>query len=48
MKIGTNDISKIYLGGSEIGSIYLGTTQVYSGSPVIDDSGGGDNWDDQG
>lgn len=31
MKIGTNDISKIYLGGSEINSIYLGTTQVYSG-----------------
>lgn len=31
MKIGTNDISKIYLGGSEISKIMLGTSQVYSG-----------------
>lgn len=31
MKIGTNDISKIYLGGSEISKIMLGTNQVYSG-----------------
>ena len=31
MKIGTNDISKIYLGGVEIEKIYLGTSQVYSG-----------------
>lgn len=29
MKIGTNDISKIYLGGSEIEKIYLGTEDVY-------------------
>ena len=31
MKIGTNDISKIYLGGSEISKIMLGTSQVYGG-----------------
>ena len=39
MKIGTNDISKIYLGGSEINSIYLGTTQVYSGGSSPEPSG---------
>lgn len=31
MKIGTNDISKIMLGGVEIEKIYLGTSQVYGG-----------------
>ena len=31
MKIGTNDISKIYLGGVEVSNIYLGTSQVYDG-----------------
>ena len=34
MKIGTNDISKIYLGGVEIEKIYLGTEQVYGGEPT--------------
>ena len=29
MKLGTNDISKIYLGTAEISNIYLGTSQVY-------------------
>lgn len=32
MKIGTNDISKIYLGSAEVEAIYLGTEQVYGGS----------------
>lgn len=40
MKIGTNDISKIYLGGVEIEKVYLGTEQVYGGDPI-----GGD-WDE--
>ena len=31
MKIGENDISKVYLGGSEITSICLGSTSIYSG-----------------
>lgn len=31
MKIGTNDISKLYLGGVEIEKVYLGTSQVYGG-----------------
>ena len=31
MKIGENDISKVYLGGTEITSICLGSTSIYSG-----------------
>lgn len=37
MKIGSNDISKIYLGTEEIGKIYLGSEVVYEASaPVVD------------
>ena len=32
MKIGTTDVSKIYLGSTEVTKIYLGTTEVYSSS----------------
>lgn len=31
MKIGNNDISKIYLGSTEVTSVYLGNAQVYGG-----------------
>lgn len=31
MNIGTNNISKIYLGGVEVSNIYLGASQVYEG-----------------
>lgn len=32
MKIGTSDISKIYLGSTEVTKVYLGTTEIYSAS----------------
>lgn len=43
MKIGTNDISKIYFGSTEVTKVYLGTTEVYSASitPTPEPSTGG-------
>lgn len=32
MKIGTSDVSKIYLGSTEVTKVYLGTTEIYSAS----------------
>lgn len=36
MKLGTTEISKIYLGSTEITSGYLGTASIYSSGPVVD------------
>lgn len=35
MKLGTIEISKIYLGSTEVTSAYLGTASVYSSGPVV-------------
>lgn len=35
MKLGTIEISKIYLGSTEVASAYLGTASVYSSGPVV-------------
>lgn len=35
MKLGSSDISKIYLGSTEVSKAYLGATQVYGGSQPL-------------
>ena len=34
MKLGSTDISKIYLGSAEVTKIYLGSTEVYNSAEI--------------
>lgn len=35
MKIGSSDISKVYLGTDDVDKMYLGSTEVYSSGPIV-------------